>query len=200
MLLALGPRVAVAEAQGQDRLLDLELDASVGIGLDERVQEAHAHQLLADGARAGNRLTGLEVLEEGAHDRLEVDARVLPERLVLGGDLGIDHDRRDLLEGYDAPILDREGGELLAVGRHDRRGLVQAEVLDLADVGQVAGEGRVDAHDADEDADRQYPERGEDEARQRGRAGSPARIAPPRASARCGSPARRWTSGHRAAG
>ena len=78
----------------------------------------------------GHGRAGLEVLEEGPHDAAQVDARVRPEGLVLGRDLRVAHDLRDLVEVDRAPILDRERGQLDAIGREDGRALGEVEVLD----------------------------------------------------------------------
>ena len=197
LLLALGAGVAPVETQGQDRLLDLALDLAVGIGHEVSAEEAHAHELLADRRCAGHRLAGLEVLEEGADDAAEVDTRVVPEALVLGRHLGVDHDLRDLLERDLASILDGERGELGAVGRDDGRPLGQVDVLDVLDGRKVARVRRVDAQDAAEERQRGEAEGDEDDAGRRGRPGSASRVVSPCPPARCGSPARRrWSSGH----
>ena len=114
------PGIAVVEAQREDRLLDLALDLAVWIGHQLGVEEPHPDELLADGRSAGDGLAGLEVLEHGPHDAAQVDARVGPERLVLGGHLRVDHDLRHLLEADLAPILHGERGELVPSARAGR--------------------------------------------------------------------------------
>ena len=169
----------------------------LGSASELRAEEAHADELLADRRGARDRLAGLEVLEEGADDAAEVDARVVPEALVLRRHLGVDHDLRDVLERDLAAILDGERRELGPVGGEDRRALRQIEVLDLGDVGQVARVRRVGAQDADEQRERGEAERDEDDAWRRGRPGSASRVVAPGPPTRCGSPARRrWSSGH----
>ena len=200
-LLALLARVAVVEAQGEDRLLDLPLDlrasGSAMSSASKRRMRTSCWQIVR---RPGDRLAGLEVLEHGPRDGAEVDARVRPEGLVLGGHLGVDHHLRDLGEVDLAPILDGERGELGAIGGEHRRSLGEVEVLDVGDIGQAARERGVDVEQEREDADRQHAEDAEDDPRERGGAGWPAPRAP-RPAAR-GAPLpcrRRWSSGHRAA-
>ncbi len=171
-----------------------------GIGHELGVEQSHADQLLADRRCAGHRLPGLEVLKNRAHDAAEVHAWVGPEGLVLGRDLGLEHDLRHLRERDLAPILDREGRELAAVGGDHRRALDQVEVLDVGHVGQAAGEGSVDAQDDREEPDGEQAEGPEDQAGQGGGAGSSPSGPGSGTAALCGPPTRRWSLAHRAAG
>src|SRR4029079_2341785 len=93
-----------------DDLLQLPLERSVRILDEVRGQEALAGELLVDRRRAATvaRVAG----EAGREDRDRVEARVLPERLVLDRGLGVDHDRRDVLELDDLSLLASEPGEL----------------------------------------------------------------------------------------
>ena len=118
LLLALLTRVALAQTQGQDRLLELALDLAMRIGKEVGGEEAHADQLLADGRCPGDLAPRGHVLQEGAHDPAEVDAWVGPEGLVLGRDLRVHHDLGDLGIGDDPALLHSEGGKLDAVRRH----------------------------------------------------------------------------------
>ena len=200
-LLALRARVAVVEAQRQDRLLDLALDLAVCIGHQVRAEQPHPDELLADGRRAGDGLAGLEILEDGPHDAAQVHARIGPERLVLRGYLRLDHDLRHLVVADLAPILHGEGGKLRSVARQDGGAFHEVEVLDAGHVRQPARVRAVHVQDQGEQADRQHTEHRQDDSGERGGAGPAARIGASGATTRRGPPGgRRWTSGHRAAG
>src|SRR5947208_5191327 len=95
-------------------------------------EEAHAHQLLADGRGAGDLAAGRDVLQKRPHDSPEVDAWIGPEGLVLRGHLGVDHDRWDLGVGNYATLLGSEGGQLHAIRRDDARSYAKLECHDLA--------------------------------------------------------------------
>src|SRR5260370_35725635 len=63
-----------------------------------RGQEVRFGKLLSGCAAAGGDGAGPDVVEDGADDALDVEARVGVETLVLDGDRGLDRDRADVLE------------------------------------------------------------------------------------------------------
>jgi hypothetical protein len=87
------------EAARQDDLLDLAAKGPLGRE-DERL-----HDLLGDGRRALLGLARAQVGEERAHHAAVVDALVGPEAGVLGGDEGVDQDRRHVVEADQGPAL-----------------------------------------------------------------------------------------------
>ena len=171
LLLALLTRVPLTEAQGKDRLLELAFDLPMRVCQEVRAEETNADQLLADGRRSGDLATGRNVLQEGPHDAAEVDARVGPEGLVLGGNLGVDHDLGDLGEGDHPALLGSEGGELDAIRGHDAGALAELEILHLAHVGQAARVAGVCRQDAHEQHRAQHGERAEHDGGQSGELG-----------------------------
>src|SRR5262249_43360422 len=92
LLQDLALRGFVVEAVGEDELLRLPLDIALV------AENAVLDQLLRDGRPALADLSRGQVLDEGARDAADVDARVLPERLVLGRDHRVDQDLWDLVE------------------------------------------------------------------------------------------------------
>ena len=143
------------------RLDDLALDRVLGIG-DVEV----ADELLGDRRATLAHLAGLDVLDRGADHRLDVDAVVLVEVLVL------DRDRR-LLQGLGHvlgvdPLADRVGldvAEARAVGGEDDRGLALVDRLQLVDRGGRGGgieDPDADAADAGGDRRDHDPDREQD--------------------------------------
>ncbi len=73
---------------------------------------------------------------ERARDALPVDAGMLEEAVVLGGEHGLHHDRRDLVPGHrHAPLL-AELREQLAVAAVNAQRHLQAHVAEHGDVRQ----------------------------------------------------------------
>jgi hypothetical protein len=77
--------------------------------------------LLGEGRPTAGQLTGGLVGDEGAQDALQVGAAVLVEAVVLDGDLGRPHDRRDLIQRHDDAVLVVRSRDLRAVGGEDDR-------------------------------------------------------------------------------
>ncbi len=112
-------RVGLFDAQGEKRLLELPRQA------DLRCEEKAARELLCDRACSLNHPPRTDVRDGGAEDRVDVDAPVLPELAVLGGDDGVDQIGRDVVEPDHDTVLSEELVEDLSVavvdGRADRR-------------------------------------------------------------------------------
>ena len=121
------------DPRGNDHLADLALVGQVF------AHQQVLHDLLGDG-RAALRAPGLrEVADEGADQAALVDALVLVEALVLGGDEGIAHLLRDIGERNPHPalVLLEHLGETLALAVEHHAGTGQLEALELAVVRQV---------------------------------------------------------------
>ncbi len=130
-------REGALDLHRQQRLLDLAGHGQL-VGQQEVLGD-----LLRDGGGALRTAAGAVVLHVGVHraaDAREVDAAVLVEILVLGGDEGVDQPLGDRLDRRVEAALARILGEQRAVGRmnpgHDR-GLI---VLQLGIVRQRLGE------------------------------------------------------------
>jgi hypothetical protein len=106
--------VGLAQLVGERDLFDLS-----AVGLVRR-QELLASQLLGDRASTSDDPAGAKVVERGADDASQVEARVGVEALVLDRDRGLDRDRRDVLQ------LDGEAVVAMVadVGQHDLAGAV----------------------------------------------------------------------------
>ena len=138
----------VLELGGQLGLADLAVEVALRVLDVER-----AHELLGDGRPALHGLAGLEVLDAGAHDRVEVDAAVLVEALVLDGDGGAPQVHRDVAPRDDAAQHVRlDEAEPRAVGRVDDRQLALVGGLQLVEVGSGGGD-RQHVADRDEHGD-----------------------------------------------
>ena len=144
----------------QDGLADLAED--VALVTDEH-QLGH---LLRDGRAALDHVARLEVGEGGADDAERVDAVVLEEAIVLGGDERLHHVLRDLVVGQDDALLQVELADELALRREHAAGarwLVVGErapaigqvLLELlvTPVSEGGGERSADEKQEDEEAD-----------------------------------------------
>src|SRR5258706_7916471 len=134
-----------------------------------------AHELVGDRRCAG--AVAAEAVDPGGQDRERVEARVVPERLVLDRDLGVDDDRRDVRERDDLALLAAEPGQLDLVAVVDDRLLAEAQVLEGGRRGlepdRVA---RERGHDPDGQEDREDREhRPDDERDPAGRRGGRSR-------------------------
>ena len=133
-------------------------------------QEARADELLGDRRATAALATARGLGEEGVDGGLQVEAGVVPERVILGGRRDVQDERRDVVVLHDIAAVLPELGQLHLAGPvEDARGLPEADVLELLDVGQALVEGgdghacraagcdgtcRGDAHDEhDEDED-----------------------------------------------
>ena len=114
-------RIGALDADGEDRLLELALELLLA-----RQQEVLGH-LLGDGRGTLGALLAvvLQVVDHGAGNAGEVEAAVLVEALVLGGQEGGNHQLgHDVDRHEDAPLAGVLGHQAAVVGvdaRHDRR-------------------------------------------------------------------------------
>ena len=122
-------------------LADLALDGDVELLLGE---DRVAHELLGDGG--GTLGAAQELHERGAGDADGVDAAVLVEALVLGGDGALQHVGGDLVGGDGHAVLDVKARDLVAVGVQDLGGLAHHVEVGVRVIGQV-GEPAVDIRD-----------------------------------------------------
>ena len=113
-------------------------------------------------------LSRLEILEEGPGHALHVEAPVLEEAGVLGGDEGLDHHLRDVFVFDDLPVLEEELVDQLVVIRIDPRRDAGAVVLQGGDAGEFLEEHVVEqaapreggADEEHEDGDDDDPQQG----------------------------------------
>ena len=150
---------AVRHPRGLDQLLGLA-DVAVGAGRGRvRRQEPRPDELLGD--RRGAPVTAAaRVLGDRGEDRRRVEARVLPERAVLGRGRRVEDEPGNLVEGDDPPafLLERAqddgAGPIVDDGR-----LVEGQRVERRRVRQVAredadGGGRGEPDAAPDDDDR----------------------------------------------
>ena len=111
-------------------------------------------QLLSDGAAAaGALLLEHSSLDDGSQQSLEVDAVVLVEACILGGNKCVDEGwRHAAVVGEDAVgATVAPGAQLLAVGGKDLCGVLVDGILQLLNVGHVANVAREDAIERETD-------------------------------------------------
>jgi hypothetical protein len=149
------------DAEGQDRLADLALDLQL-----VAEQEVLRH-LLGDG-RGADRPLVLDHVEDVGHrrarDRQEIEAVVIVEVLVLGGDEGVDDPFRDHLDRHEDPLFDGELGQdapVAGVHAGHRRRVVVRKLIVIRQIAPVDIE-HVDHADAagDRQDQRQREQRG----------------------------------------
>ncbi len=166
LLLALHARVGLGEADRLDDLPDLAL---VGGREGRRRQEPVAHELLGDRRRAAG--VAAQRVEPGGDDAGRIEARVVPERLVLHGRGGVDDRRRELGERDHVTPLAGEGGQLdLAGPIEDARLLVELDVAqDVLRSGEPLAVVAERGDRPDEPDDARHEEGGEEEDGERDR-------------------------------
>ena len=121
------------EAPREERLAHLAL-----VGALLRVEQDVLHDLLRDGRAALPRATRAEVDDERASDAEVVEAFVVVEVRVLGGEHGELHVRRQLVDADDGAPLGEDLGEQRAVTRDDARHLRRViAAFELGDARQV---------------------------------------------------------------
>src|SRR5690606_32046844 len=121
-------------AEVEKDLLDLAFNR------DLVAQKEILRDLLGDGRGAFGTLLAhvLQVCDRRADDAAYVDAAMLEERLVLGGDERVDDEPRHNVDGHeDAPLLG-ELAEQLAVAGIDPRDDRRLVIGELTVVGQIA--------------------------------------------------------------
>ena len=82
--------VAAGQLHGQEGLFDLAFGGLLG------AEQGVLDELLGDGRGAALGCAAAYPLVRGAHDGAHVEARVVVERGVFGGDRGVAHDFRDV--------------------------------------------------------------------------------------------------------
>ena len=129
--------IGALDFQRQQRLLDLALERDL-VGQKEVLGD-----LLGDRGRAlrpAARSVGLHIEQAGANDAAEVEAVVLVEVLVLGGEEGVDHHLRHGLDRNVEPALRGVFGDQRTVAGMDAGHHRRLIVLQLRVVRQVLGE------------------------------------------------------------
>jgi hypothetical protein len=172
-------RPALLDLVGEQRLAHLAARAPLAADL---VGQEVARDLLRDRRRALDDAAGLPVDPRGAHHRGEIEAAVLEEAHVLGGEDRLHQARRQIVDGDElavadvGAVLERQLGEQRAVGGDDARRarharLPRGEVRHRRQVVRPAAQQR--------DRDQARDDRHDHEARNRGED----QHAPPRAAA-----------------
>ena len=111
-----------------DWMISLIFRSRVGALEDAVGQQTRPDQLLRD--RGGAARATAQGVVGGRDDRERVEARVVPERVVLDARGGIDQGAREVVEVDDDPLLLAEARELdLARGVVDDRLLVELDVV-----------------------------------------------------------------------
>ena len=165
--------VGALDLERQQRLLDLALERDL-VGQQEVLGD-----LLGDGGgalRAAARAIALHIEQAGADDAAEVEAVVLVEVLVFGGEEGVDHHLRHGLDRNVEAALRRIFGDQRAVARMHARHHRRLVVLQLRVVRQVLGEMPEQARaraDADQEQDGPGREQKSAEAQQQSHCGNP---------------------------
>ncbi len=160
-LLAGLARVGLGQADRLDDLLGLALvDAAVE---GARGEEARPHELLGD--RRAAAVPALDRVDRRGDEAGGIEARVLPERLVLDRGRRVDEGGRDVGERHDLAAVVAEPGELdLAAPVEDGRLLREPEVVErLLRVREVPRQERVGRHRCGGPGDAQQDEDGEQE-------------------------------------
>ena len=116
-------RFAYLASMRRARMASRILRCDRALGAEEGLRD-----LLGDRRAALRDLAGAQVRAQRARDAAQVEAAVLVEAAILGGEEGVDEPGRDLLERQDLAALGGELGEGRAVPgadhRRERRGLV----------------------------------------------------------------------------
>ena len=99
----------------------------------------HLGQLLGHGAATTRTLVAAQHgLEEYTEEALEVDARVLVETFVLGGNEGVHQVGRQLLIVHIAAVLNIEATQWLTIGRQNFGSQIALGILQLLERWHVA--------------------------------------------------------------
>ncbi len=166
-------RVRLRQADRLDDLLELPLDGSSRVRYQVLVEQTGADQLLGDRRRAAT--LAAQRIDARGDDGRRVEARVVPERLVLDRRGRVHQDRRDLVEFDDLALELAEPRELGLAGAVVEHGLLgDGHVREIGHRGKSVRQRCVDGdrRDSGDDADAGQ-EREQDH-------GEPARRRPPR--------------------
>ena len=127
--------VELLDAQGRHQLLELAVQRAAAADL---FGEEVARQLLRERG-AALRAADAGVVERG-HEPLVVDAAVLMEAVVFGGEQRLDEMRRYLVDGHPLRRPAAEGGERFAIGREQHRGAGRGDFTQVLHARRVADE------------------------------------------------------------
>ncbi len=97
------------EPQGEERLIHLAFDGALV------AQKQVLGELLGDRGAALDDAAGARIGDEGAERAAEVDAEMLVEAPVLGGEHGLDQMVRQFVERHRMAVLDAAAADLVAV-------------------------------------------------------------------------------------
>ncbi len=134
-------RVALLDADRDQRFLDLPLPAAIADREADFGGEQVACQLLRDGAAAGRLAARGDVAQQRQHHSRDAEARVLEEPRILRGQDRLAQVLRDVVVVDDDAALDRElANELTILPEHARDGVGRVAV-ERADFRKVVGIG-----------------------------------------------------------
>ena len=136
------------QQEGEECLLDLANERAL-VG-----QEQVLGQLLGDGRAALHHLVGARVLDQRAERAEDVDAEVLEEPAVLGGQRRLDQVIGDLLQRHGVVVQDAAPADLGAVAVHERDGVAAGRDAGLVELGEGGDGDRVE-HRKAADGERQ---------------------------------------------
>jgi hypothetical protein len=153
-------RVLLVHAIREDELPDLPVQVA------PVARETVLDELLGDRRAALGDLALGDVVDESPPHAVEIDTGVLPERLVLGDDDGVDEDLRDLVElsglaVLQADLADRVPGRVEDGSRFGQlsellhRARVAVRERDLTGAGSERGEAHAEDQATDEDEGRE---------------------------------------------
>ena len=125
---------AVFEPQRQQRFADFAAEVAL------RRQEHDLGELLGDGAAALGEMAGAQIGEPGAQEADRIDAEMLVEAPVLGGDHRFRQKRRHLLQGQRLTEQIAKAGDEAAILGEDRDARAALGDRQLTGVGQGEGE------------------------------------------------------------
>ncbi len=146
-------REVLLDVDRQEHLVDLAAKALLGR------EEDLLGELLRQRRRPFDLLAGDEVLQAGAEDRFRIDAAVVVEVGILGGDDGVDQGGRHVALRYHDPLLNRvlrERDPLPVVDPRDDGRLVVLEILHQRHAHGV-GEDESGGDAEDEDEEKEEP-------------------------------------------
>ena len=127
-----------------------------------RRQEQVLGELLGDGRAALDDMAGSKIGEGRAHDAEDIDAEMMPEPPVLGGDQGVGQAGRQLVDGepFTGVIaIDREPGAVIGLDRDHGLMLRPVERRDVGQIGRVIAQDAEPEHRRAGDAERHPAER-----------------------------------------
>ena len=127
------------DPQRQEGLMHLAADGALG-----REEQVLGH-LLGERRTALHHIIGPGVLHDGAERADDIDAEMLEEARILGGQHRLDHGGRNFLKRNGVVLADAAAADDLAIGIGEGHGIFAAAVPHIAGAGE--GRQRIGQHD-----------------------------------------------------